>query len=120
MAVTRVSSADFRALGKKRQPRVRNAQRTTVDGVTFDSKREAERWQQLRLQERAGAISNLRRQVPFALVVNRMLICQYFGDFVYERDGREVVEDAKGMRTETYRLKKKLMLAIYGIEIEES
>lgn len=91
-----------------------------VDGIRFDSKREAQRWHELQLEERAGHISNLRRQAKFPLVWNRVLICSYVADFVYLRDGAEVVEDSKGMRTREYTLKKKMMLAAYGIEIKES
>lgn len=93
--------------------------RTTVDGIVFDSKREAERWQELRLMEKAGEITDLRRQVPFALTVNRQLVCHYKADFLYIRDGKEIVEDAKGLRTREYAIKRKLMRACYGIEIQE-
>lgn len=91
-----------------------------VGDERFDSKREAARYRELLLEQRAGKITKLRRQVRFALVVNRMLICEYVADMVYERDdGVEIVEDAKGCRTEVYRLKRRLMLAIHGIEIRE-
>lgn len=93
--------------------------KTVVDGLTFDSQREAARWIQLRAEERAGTIKNLRRQVPFALVVNRVPCGKYVADFTFERDGKEVVMDAKGHATDLYRLKKKLVYAIYGVTIEE-
>jgi hypothetical protein len=100
---------------------------TTVEGIVFASKWEAHRWTELRLEEKAGFIRKLVRQRPFAIVVNEMLVCQYVADFVYERLERfgageswqRVVEDAKGMRTEMYRLKKKLMRACLGVEIHE-
>jgi hypothetical protein len=94
--------------------------KTVVDGMTFDSKREAQRWHELILEQRAGHISALRRQVPFAITINRMHVCDYIADFVYVRNGAEVVEDSKGFRTEMYRLKKKLVRAVYGVEIVES
>jgi hypothetical protein len=123
--MTRWSEHDYKVFlaGRKvdtpKPSKYRN-QKVEVDGLTFDSKREAARWRELQLEERAGHISNLRRQVPFALTVNRVHVADYRADFTYVRAGREVVEDYKGCRTEVYRLKRKLMLAVYGIEILES
>lgn len=94
-----------------------------VDGLKFDSQKEAARWKQLQLLEQSGRIRNLERQVMFDLVVNGTRICGYRADFVYEeRNGwwRDVVEDTKGKRTNEYLIKKKLMLACHGIEIRES
>lgn len=99
-----------------------NARRTVVDGIAFDSIAEANRWCELRLLERAGKISDLRRQVPFTLVERsrhgRAVV--YRADFVYIENGREVVEDVKGVRTEVYKLKRRLMAERYGIEIREA
>lgn len=86
----------------------------------FDSKREHQRFHLLRLRERAKEIRGLQRQVPFALNVQGHLICKYIADFTYTENGQFVVEDAKGFRTPEYRLKKKLMLAIFGWEIRET
>lgn len=94
--------------------------RTEVDGVSFHSKKEASRWRELKLLERAGHIFNLKRQVPYGLDVEGIHITRYIADFVYVENGTEVVEDAKGIRTPVYRLKKKLMYAIYGITIRET
>lgn len=114
----------------------------TVDGIQFDSKREAARYQELKLLERAGVISFLRRQTKFQLIPNQYAPsnetytkgprkgqrkpgklleheCSYIADFCYIRNGETVVEDAKGYRTEVYRIKKKLMLERYGIQIRE-
>lgn len=102
---------------RRKQPRIRGAQRVEVGRFVFQSKREAKRWQELELLQHAGEISNLRRQVPFAIVINRMHVCDYLADFVYLRDGVEVVEDVKGFATEVFRLKAKLVRALYGIEI---
>lgn len=95
--------------------------RTEKDGQKFDSKWEAERFQQLKLMESAGEIRDLRAQVSFDLVVNGQLVCRYIADFVYVRNGRRVVEDSKSKPTVTrlYKLKAKLMKAIHGIEIVE-
>lgn len=102
--------------------------KTTVDGVTYDSRREAERSIELRLMERAGRITNLRRQVRFEViptlyvdgrVAERKTV--YVADFVYTdaKTGEAVVEDVKGIRTKEYKLKRKLMLEKYGIQIRE-
>lgn len=108
--------------------------RILIDGVMFDSVHEGKRWAELRLLEKAKEIRNLRRQVPFTLIpkqydANGNLAereCKYIADFVYEEPDkytpsgwRTVVEDAKGVRTDVYRIKKKLMLKEYGIRIRE-
>lgn len=98
--------------------------RTEVDGVGFHSKREAGRYQQLQLLIRNGEVRDLLLQVPFRIEVNGKLICTYIADFAYVelRKGiwQEVVEDVKGYRTPMYRLKKKLMKIILGIDIRET
>lgn len=90
-----------------------------TDGLTFHSKREARRWGELRLLERAGVISELRRQVCYELAVNGTHVCDYYADFVYVEQGREIVEDAKGVRTKEFILKAKLLRACLGIAIQE-
>lgn len=97
-----------------------HARRTQIDGIFFDSMGEASRYQELRLNEHAGQISNLRCHVKYALDVNRVRVGYYEADFVYVENGKEIVEDFKGVRTPVYRLKKKMMKAIYGIEIFET
>lgn len=97
-------------------------QKTAVGGITFDSKREAGRWQVLKLLERAGEISGLQRQIRFVVIDKneKFRECSYVADFVYfDRLGRQVVEDAKGYRTKEYQIKRKLMYARYGIEVRE-
>lgn len=97
-----------------------NAQRTEVDGIQFDSKKEAARWEQLQLMLRSGEISDLRRQVAFGLTVNGELVGTYKADFTYrDKAGKRVVEDVKGVHTDVYLLKRRLMLACHGIEIQE-
>ena len=91
----------------------------TFDGKVYDSKLEKDWAVKLRLLERAGHIQDLQEQVNYILVVNDVLICQYIADFVYTEDGKTVVADAKGMSTREYILKKKLMKAIYGVDIKE-
>jgi len=96
------------------------AKKTTVDGVTYASKLEARRANELALLQRAGAIAGLQRQVPFDLVVNGHHVCRYISDFCYTttETGERVVEDAKGMLTTEFRLKAKLMEAIHGIVVQ--
>lgn len=99
-----------------------------VDGETvkFPSKREARRFDELYLQYKGGAIQDLRLQQDFTLVEGytrpngkRVRPMVYKADFVYLRNGKRIVEDAKGKRTEKYLMKRKLMLEKYGIEISE-
>lgn len=95
--------------------------KTVVDGITFDSKREAERYKELRLLERGGLITDLRLQVPFELIPKQPgeRAVKYVADFVYTENGRMVVEDVKGYRTDVYRLKRRMMQVKYGITIQE-
>ena len=104
--------------------------KTEYDGITFDSKKEAARYAELKLLERAGEIKLLERQKKFVLIPAQRqdgkLIereCAYKADFTYlERQGAEwvaVVEDVKGKRTDTYKIKRKLMLYQHGIRIRE-
>lgn len=94
--------------------------KTILDNVRFDSAREARRYQELCLLERAGAISNLELQPRFDLIVSGKKIGFYKADFRYtSADGLQHVEDAKGVRTAVYRLKKRIVEALYHIIIEE-
>ena len=94
--------------------------KTIVDGITFDSKKEAQRYRELCLLQRGRIITDLELQVRFNIIVNGIKVCAYVSDFVYKENGAEVVEDVKGKRTAMYQLKKKLMLAVHGIEIKET
>ena len=103
-----------------------NAQRTIMDGEKFDSRKEADRWRELRTMEIVGVIKNLRRQVKYELIPAQVKPSggkerpvNYFADFVYEQNGRTVVEDVKGMRTPEYKMKRKFLLWKFGIEIHE-
>lgn len=89
----------------------------------FDSKGEAARFQVLSLLEKAGKISNLRTQVPYKFIHNSVLLCKYIADFVYIENEIEIVEDFKSPITRknpVYAIKKKMMMAFYGIEIRET
>lgn len=104
-----------------------HANRCVWQGMTFDSQKEFSRFLILKGYEKAGIITNLRTQVRFELIpaikegkrtVQRP--CFYVADFVYTRDGKQVVEDTKGYRTQAYEIKKKLMRWRHGIEIIET
>lgn len=106
-------------------------------GLTFDSKKEHKRYNELLLLQQAGEITNLRRQVKFVLIPTQRepskigtrggvkkgkLLereCAYIADFVYIQNGKTVVEDTKGVRTKDYVIKRKLMLYTQGIRIRE-
>lgn len=110
----------------------------TSDGIVHDSRKEANRWLELKLLEGAGKIVELKRQMEFLLIppqyeeietgnrkrkVKKKLIeraCVYRADFVYhDEKGNLIVEDVKGLRTRDYIIKRKLMLYVYGIRIRE-
>ena len=96
--------------------------RTRVDGILFDSKLEAKRWGELNLLVRAGRITELDRQTKFILEINNVRIGTYVADFTYMENGARVVEDTKSPPTAKkpdYIMKKRLMLALAGIEIVE-
>jgi hypothetical protein len=115
-----------------------HSRKVTIDGIEFDSQKEARRFRDLRLLERAGQITGLQRQVKFVLIpaqyepdtigkrggVKRGKLiereCSYIADFTYTEDGKQVVEDTKGFKTEAYKIKRKLMLHIHGIRIKET
>ena len=102
--------------------------KTVIDGIKFDSKHESMRYIELKYLQRIGQIRDLQLQVPFELLpaqkdengkVKERAV-KYIADFVYfDRDGNLVVEDAKGIKTDAYKLKKKMMRYFKGIEIKE-
>lgn len=115
-----------------------NAKKVTYDDITFDSKREMNRYCELKLLERAGDISELKLQQKFVLIPTmrepvtvgkrggikqgKLLEkeCSYIADFVYrDKNGELVVEDTKGMRTKDYIIKRKLMLFVHHISVKE-
>ena len=116
-----------------------HSRKITRDGETFDSIKEYNRWKELKLLERAGEITELQRQVKFKLIpTQRELVHEmsgqgvfkkgklverevsYVADFVYKnRLGFQVVEDAKGFKTKDYIIKRKLMLWVHHIQIQE-
>lgn len=114
------------------------SRKTSVNGVNFDSRKEADRYIELNLLSRSGAITSLKRQVKFELIpaqyepdiinprgkVKKGKLIEravsYIADFVYtDENGKTVVEDTKGFRTKDYIIKRKLLLYMHGIRIKE-
>lgn len=102
------------------------AKKTVIDGTTFASKAESLRYIALRILENNGHISYLKTQVKFDLAPSVVIQgrkrppIRYIADFVYMQDGKQVVEDVKGMLTPVYRLKRHLMATVHGIHILET
>lgn len=106
-----------------------------IDGITFDSRKEAQRYSELKLMQRAGLISGLELQKEFVLIPAQFetvitkagktkQVCieravKYKADFAYMQNGEQIVEDTKGFKTKDYIIKRKLMLWVYGIKIVE-
>lgn len=107
-----------------------NAKKTVVDGIKFDSKKEAKRYIELKEMEKKGLIRDLNLQVPFELIpsftifvdgkIRKRRNIRYIADFVYFENDKEVVEDVKGRRTDVYKLKKKLFEYVYHMTIKET
>ena len=95
--------------------------KTTVDGIVFDSRAEARRYSELLLMQYSGLISHLVCHPSWLLVVNGVKIGKYTADFQYVvLDNQTIItEDVKGVRTRDYILRKKLMLALHGIDVKE-
>lgn len=98
-----------------------------VDGERFDSRKEYNRWCELKLLERAGEITELKRQVRLEILPKQVVdgkvaerAAYYVADFTYKEKGEPVIEDCKGYMTDVYRLKRKLVLAKYGVQIRET
>jgi hypothetical protein len=112
---------DYRKLTGQREHKY-HAKACVIDGISFPSKREGQRYRELRLMEKGGIISDLKCQVPYDLEVNGIHVTRYIADFTYHHveQKRNFVEDAKGFKTDVYRLKVRLMKAVFGIDILET
>lgn len=107
-----------------------NSRKTIVDGITFDSKKEAKRYVELKKRLEEGEITDLRLQVPFELVPSftieidgkkrKRRNIRYIADFVYYENDKKIVEDVKGRKTDIYKLKKKLFEYKYKVTIKET
>ena len=98
------------------------ASKTDVDGIVFDSKKEANRYKELLTLRKAGEIGLLELQVAFELNQGGTHSVKYIADFVYLdcKTGLKVIEDTKGYRTSIYKKKKRLMKKVHGIIIKET
>lgn len=125
----------------KYQSKYYNVKTRTSDGLVFDSQKEARRWEELLILQKANKISDLQRQVIFELLPNQYETYEryskrglrledgtrlverkvdYIADFVYrDEKGNLIVEDVKGMKLPEYKIKRKLMYAVHGIKITE-
>ncbi len=108
----------------KKKSKYNNIKTRTFDGIYHDSEKEARRWLDLCRLQRAGLISGLRRQVGYELIPKQEgeRAVKYIADFVYQQNGKEVVEDVKSPATRKnpeYVIKRKLMLYIHHIKINE-
>ena len=93
-----------------------NAVRSELDGIKFPSKKECNRYRQLKLLQASGEVSFCLRQVPFHLVGGVKYVCDFL---IFWSDGNVTIEDVKGMKTSLYTAKKKMVEATYPIEITE-
>lgn len=102
--------------------------KVTIEGILFDSTKEANRWLQLKALFMSGAISNLQRQSVFVLAPSVVLdgrkkpAIRYVADFTYSKGGKDIVEDVKSSATKklpAYRLKKHLMMSVHGLSVSE-
>ena len=91
-----------------------------VDGIKFDSAREAKRYKELKFLQEQGIISDLKLQVAYQLNEGGTHSLKYIADFVYVSDGVTIVEDCKGYETATYKKKERLMKKIHGITIKKT
>lgn len=115
-----LTQKDFEKLyGKVKTNKYHNI-KVSVDGYTFDSIAESQRYQQLKLLERAKAIIDLKRQVKFVLIDKSQYgrEVSYIADFTYYEGNKLVVEDVKGIKTDIFKLKARLFAERYGFEIK--
>jgi hypothetical protein len=94
--------------------------KTRVDGILFDSKKEAKRYLELKTLEKAGLIRGLVLQYPVQVVANDKVMFKWIADFVYYEGNERIFEDVKGVRTNVYRLKAKILKIIMGITVRET
>lgn len=116
-----ISADDYNELTKQETPRKYHNEPIKVDGIRFDSKAEARRYGELRLMQDAGKIYGLVHHPSYPISIDDCFICKYIADFAYldiDTD-RLIIEDVKGVRTQAYQIKKKLMKALYNIDIME-
>lgn len=114
----KITKVEYLASTKKKG-RIRGAQKINTPDGKFDSKAEYERWCDLKLLQLGGKIFNLRRQVAYPIEINGIHVCVWIADYVYTdfQTGKEVAEDLKGISTDVFKLKRKMVEAYYGFKI---
>lgn len=120
----RLTAEQYRAIEAKRAPKskMKNVP-TTLDGIRFDSKKEAARYAELLMMSKSALIADLKVQPVIRCDVNGEHVCDYVGDFFYTENGIPVYEDVKSAHTRkqpTYKLKRKLVHALFKITIRET
>lgn len=119
-SVGSISAAEYKALGAKKSSKYKNKWEI-VDGIKFRSKREARRYVDLVKLQASGVIERLERQPRYRMDINGVHVCTYVADFRYVTPGAgTTVEDVKGAKTYVYTIKKKLMKALYSIDVVET
>lgn len=113
-----MSAAELKAIQQRGNKY--GAKKTVLDGHVFDSKAEANYYAMLKVREKAGEVFEVEMQRPYALTINGYLICTYRADFAFfdALEKRNRVVDVKGVATDVFQIKRKLMKAIYGIDVE--
>lgn len=98
-----------------------NNKKTIINGISFHSKKEGLRYIELKQLLKSKKIFDLELQQKYDIIINNEKVCSYIADFKYkDKNGNTITEDVKGFKTAIYRLKKKLMKAVLGIEILET
>ncbi len=118
--MTSIPASEARHLLAKPKRNKYGAKKTIIDGITFDSKAEASYYTSLKLRERAGEVCDVEMQRPYCLTVNGVLVATYRADFVFWdiMVHRRRIVDVKGVKTPVFRLKRKLMKACHGVDVE--
>lgn len=117
----RLSSKEYQAQSSKPKRNKYGAKRTVVDGILFDSKAEASYYSMLKMREKGGDVSAVELQRPFSLLGPKgELICTYKADFCFwdHKADKFRVVDVKGVETSVFKLKRKMMKILLGIEVE--
>lgn len=119
--MTRLTAKQYLEQAVKPKRNKYGAKRTVVDGILFDSKAEGSYYTMLKMREKAGEVSAVELQRPFSLLGPKgELICTYKADFCFwdHKADRFRVVDVKGVETAVFKLKRKMMKVLLGIEVE--
>lgn len=120
--MTRMAKLHAELTGQPAKPSKYRNREAQVDGFRFSSRKEANRYCELKLLKAAGEITDLQLQPRYDMIINGHKVCFYLADFAYRQGGKLVVEDVKSPATRkipVYRIKVKLLRAVHGIEVVE-